>query len=221
MNNNQQTLNDTLSRNERRRKKTKEIIRRAAIETFLKLGFINSTVQDITNCADLGYGTFYKYYKSKQDVIIELATEARDMIKNDYRRPPSTETSLYKRTFSKIEISFRTYFKHRDVIKILLDCNTTDNEINRVWNEIIGETFNGVTKDLTWSKKRGLCKDVDLNTAIIALHGMIQTIGINIVQSNVANQEIDKITHDVCSLFVDAIFVVEDIPAEFLIKTAK
>lgn len=219
--NKQQDSNKALSRNERKKQKTKETVRRAAIGTFLELGFLNTTVQDITERADLGYGTFYQYYKSKHDIIVEVATEARDMIQDDYVPPPYTETSVYKRTLSKLEMVFGTFAKHRDVLNILFACQTTDNELHRVWNEIMDVTLMGIKKDLTWSKKRGLCREVDLKTAIIALNGMVQTIGVYIVQNNLTEQEIDNITKDVGLLLEKSLFIVDHIPQEHLSKTSK
>jgi AcrR family transcriptional regulator len=57
------------SRHERRRQQT----RRQLIETTLKLvlekGYDSITIQDITDRADLGRGTFYIHFKDKADVV--------------------------------------------------------------------------------------------------------------------------------------------------------
>ncbi|GAB6175079.1 hypothetical protein JCM15765_45570 [Paradesulfitobacterium aromaticivorans] len=213
------TDSNLVNRNERRKLKTKENIRKAAIESFLELGYLNSNVQDIMRRADMGYGTFYQYYRSKQDVIVELATEAWEMIKNDYVIPPVTETSLYKRTVSRLELVFRTYSKHRDVIRILMDCHTMDEELHRVWTQLMEEPYTRLKKDLTWSMKRGLCRDVDLNIAIVSVYGMVHAVGNHIIQNNLIEQEIEKIIKDVGLLFEKAVFAVEHIPHYYLIKS--
>lgn len=210
--------NNVPNRNERRKLKTKENVRKAAIETFLEVGYLNTTVQDIMERADLGYGTFYQYYKSKQDVIVELANEAREIIKNDYVLPPGTETSLYKKTLSKLEMVFYTYAKHRDVLKIFLECHHADEELHRAWNQLMEVPFKAIKKDLTWSMNRGLCRQVDLNTAIIALHGMVQAAGVYIVQNNISEQEIDQMTKDLGVLFANAMFIKDECPPETLRK---
>lgn len=204
--------NNGLNRNERRKLKTKDNVRRAALETFLEVGYLSATVQDIMERADMGYGTFYQYYKSKQDVIVELADEAREIIKKEYVFSPEIETSLYERTKSKLEMVFKTYAKHRDVLKILLECQYADEVLHRTWNQLMEAPFKAMKKDLTWSMNQGLCRDVNLNTAIIALHGMVQTMGVYIVQNNLTEEEIDNITKDVALMLTQAIYIKDEAP---------
>ncbi len=211
----------TLTRNERRKIKTKKSICKAALESFIELGYQNTTVQDIMARADLGYGTFYQYYRSKQEVIVELANEAWEMIKNDYVIPPITETSLYKRTVSRLELVFHTYSKHRDVIRILMDCHTMDEELHRVWNQLMEEPYVRLKKDFTWSMKRGLCREVDLDIAVVSLFGMVHAVGNHIVQNNLNDHQIEGIIKDVGVLFYNALFKVENVPPHYLVKKSE
>jgi AcrR family transcriptional regulator len=57
------------TRRERRRAETRERIFRAAMELFAKRGFFNTTVEDITEAADVGKGTFFYYFPSKEHVL--------------------------------------------------------------------------------------------------------------------------------------------------------
>ncbi len=202
------------NRNERRKLKTKENVRNAAIKTFLDVGYLNTTIQDIMERANLGYGTFYQYYKSKQDVIVEFADEAKDLIKKDYIFRCEKETDIYKRVVSRLKTIFDTYSKHKDVLKILLQCHHADEELHRIWNQLMEVPYKALKKDLTWSMNQGICRNVDLNTAIIAINGMIQAIGIYIVQNNVNEKKIEIITKDVGLLFIKAMFTKEEFPLE-------
>ena len=56
-------------RRERKRAQTRERIFRAAIELFGQRGFFNTTVEDITEAADVGKGTFFNYFPSKEQVF--------------------------------------------------------------------------------------------------------------------------------------------------------
>jgi AcrR family transcriptional regulator len=59
-------------RRERRRKETRERIFRAAMQLFAEHGFFNTTVEDITEAADVGKGTFFNYFPSKEHVLTVL-----------------------------------------------------------------------------------------------------------------------------------------------------
>jgi len=56
-------------RRERRRVETREKIFRAALGLFAARGFAAVTVEDITEAADVGKGTFFNYFPSKEHVF--------------------------------------------------------------------------------------------------------------------------------------------------------
>ena len=62
-----------IGRRERRRAETKERIFRAALQLFAEHGFSATTVEDITEAADVGKGTFFNYFRNKEEVLGALA----------------------------------------------------------------------------------------------------------------------------------------------------
>jgi AcrR family transcriptional regulator len=56
-------------RRERRRVETREKIFRAAMRLFAERGFTATTTEQITEAADVGQGTFFNYFPSKQHVL--------------------------------------------------------------------------------------------------------------------------------------------------------
>ena len=56
-------------RRERRKRETRERIFRAALSLFAERGFFATTVEDITEAADVGKGTFFSYFPSKEHVF--------------------------------------------------------------------------------------------------------------------------------------------------------
>ena len=56
-------------RRERRRVETCERLFRVALGLFARHGFQATTVEDITEAADVGKGTFFNYYPSKEHVL--------------------------------------------------------------------------------------------------------------------------------------------------------
>jgi AcrR family transcriptional regulator len=51
----------------------RERLFRAAMELFARKGFTETTVEDITNAADLGKGTFFNYFPSKEHILLAFA----------------------------------------------------------------------------------------------------------------------------------------------------
>jgi AcrR family transcriptional regulator len=53
------------------REKNKEVeIIKAGSMVFCKKGFSNASIQEIADCADIGKGTIYEYFKSKEELFI-------------------------------------------------------------------------------------------------------------------------------------------------------
>ena len=58
------------SRRERRSAEIRERLFRAALDQFAKNGLQETTVEDITEAADVGKGTFFNYFPSKEHILI-------------------------------------------------------------------------------------------------------------------------------------------------------
>lgn len=58
-----------LTRHQRHRLRTRNQLIQAAVELVLEKGYESVTIQDITDRADLGRGTFYVHFKDKEDVL--------------------------------------------------------------------------------------------------------------------------------------------------------
>jgi len=59
-----------LSRRERRSAELRERLFRAALRLFASKGFAETTVEDITEAADVGKGTFFNYFPSKEHILM-------------------------------------------------------------------------------------------------------------------------------------------------------
>lgn len=60
------------TRTQKRQKETRERIFRVAMELFIKNGFENTTVSEITEAADIGKGTFFTYFPTKEAIFRQL-----------------------------------------------------------------------------------------------------------------------------------------------------
>lgn len=63
------------SRRERRRAEIRERLFRAALGLFAERGYLETTVEDITEAADVGKGTFFNYFPTKEHVLATFGAE--------------------------------------------------------------------------------------------------------------------------------------------------
>ncbi len=62
-----------MGRRQRRAAETRVRLFRCALQLFAERGFPNVTVEDITEAADVGKGTFFNYFESKDHVLGVMA----------------------------------------------------------------------------------------------------------------------------------------------------
>lgn len=70
-----QTGNPRSNRRERRRAETRERLFRAALDLFARRGFLETKVEDITEAADVGKGTFFNYFPTKEHVLATFGAQ--------------------------------------------------------------------------------------------------------------------------------------------------
>src|SRR5262245_25929132 len=63
-------LSPSASRRERRSAELRERLFRSALELFASKGYVETTVEDITEAADVGKGTFFNYFPSKEHILM-------------------------------------------------------------------------------------------------------------------------------------------------------
>jgi len=66
-------LPEGADRRSRRSAETRERLFLAAMGLFAEKGFAETTVEDITNAADVGKGTFFNYFPSKEHLLIAFS----------------------------------------------------------------------------------------------------------------------------------------------------
>ena len=63
---------EAMGRRERKKMLSRQAILKAAQQQFATRGYKETSVADIMNAADLGIGTFYNYFESKEEVLMCL-----------------------------------------------------------------------------------------------------------------------------------------------------
>ena len=93
-----------MSRRERRAAETRLRLFRCALQLFAQRGFPNVTVEDITQAADVGKGTFFNYFESKEHVLGVMAEiqlgkvrEAASLVDHDKQTIHSAIHHLFHR----------------------------------------------------------------------------------------------------------------------------
>jgi AcrR family transcriptional regulator len=82
------------NRRERHRAQTRDRLYRAALDLFAERGFLETTVEDITESADVGKGTFFNYFPTKEHILAEFGGERMAAVERALETARSTEGSV-------------------------------------------------------------------------------------------------------------------------------
>ena len=82
------------NRRERRRAQTRDRLYRAALRLFAERGFLETTVEDITESADVGKGTFFNYFPTKEYILAEFGGERTAAVERALHKVRTTTGSV-------------------------------------------------------------------------------------------------------------------------------
>jgi AcrR family transcriptional regulator len=127
-----------MNRHEKRKLRTRNKLKEAALELLLSEGYEKLSVQEITDRADLGRGTFYVHFDNKSDVvwsIVKDGIEAEDRAAHlDFSEsmPPQAEFYGYVRMF-------RHAAQNRDLYLVMLGARGSSTLTGRVQDYLARE----------------------------------------------------------------------------------
>jgi AcrR family transcriptional regulator len=121
--------NPALDRRQRRSAELRERLFRAALTLFATKGFAATTVEDITNAADVGKGTFFNYFPSKDHILIAFSdlqiSKLTDAV-NAVRESREPMTAFMKGLSVKLSAEPG---RSPDVVRALLQANLSSDAV--------------------------------------------------------------------------------------------
>jgi AcrR family transcriptional regulator len=81
-------------RRERKKLRTRDALRQAAVRLFEERGFEQTTVEDITEAADVAPRTFFLHFATKEDVLLGQPDERLSHIQRALAEQPATDDPL-------------------------------------------------------------------------------------------------------------------------------
>ena len=105
------------SRHERRRLQTRQLLIETTLKLILEKGYDTISIQDITDRADLGRGTFYIHFKDKEEVVW---TAFKDLFRELEQEAHSTlDPNLPQVEYYGLLNIFRHADKNRDLYRVM------------------------------------------------------------------------------------------------------
>jgi AcrR family transcriptional regulator len=127
------------SRHDRRRARTRDALLRAAKHLLATKGFHATKIADIAAAADVGTGTFYLHFPTKEALFTDLVRETAIEAKEEIDRAKAGYADRRDKAHVATETFFRFADSHRDVFKILFGHSAQFDTLLRELHELFIE----------------------------------------------------------------------------------
>jgi AcrR family transcriptional regulator len=162
------------NRRERQSLERRERLFRSALDLFARKGFAETTVEDITNAADLGKGTFFNYFPSKEHILLAFSEMQLAKLKAAFEEMRSANVSVPVFMRSLGARMTQEPIRNPAIIRILLQAFLTDSPVRESVLNLQNRVIAIHTEMIRIGQSRGEIRN-DLPPEVIA-HVFRQTI---------------------------------------------
>ncbi len=146
---------------EKRREMKREKIKSVAQKLFLQKGFDNVSVEEITKQAGISKGSFYTYFKSKDELLKEIALGSIDALKEELIKNAKKLKDPVRsiKTFLETNVHLSEMYIS-GILVTLRELNfiqIKDDKLSALINEKIKDTLRDFIKSL-----KGSCSEEDV-----------------------------------------------------------
>jgi AcrR family transcriptional regulator len=123
-------------RRSRRSAELRERIFRAALELFAQKSFAETTVEDITTAADVGKGTFFNYFPSKDHILLAFGEMQLQRLREAVDEARSTNLPVRQFQRSLTTLMTKEPIRNPDVIRALLLAFLSNPEVRQAMMDV-------------------------------------------------------------------------------------
>lgn len=113
-------MHEETSRRERKKEETRYRIFHAAIDLFRERGFEQTTVDDITEKADVAKGTFFNYFPRKEAVLNYLSEERLSAIEESFAGLSAQDRDAREKLIEVYEMAAAAYEEDQELARFVL-----------------------------------------------------------------------------------------------------
>ncbi|RJP29889.1 MAG: TetR/AcrR family transcriptional regulator [Actinobacteria bacterium] len=152
---------------------TRAALLRAARRVFAWKGVTNSRVSDIVSAAGVSHGTFYVYFKNKEDILYEVVRPVLDELYeavsgswDERDLPGSVEHTI--RTF------LDAFSRNADIMPIMLYGEPRNMLVGKLYYDASRRFQRRIRKNLAKAAEANQIKDINIDITAFALGCMVE-----------------------------------------------
>lgn len=158
------------------KKDKKEKILKAGMEIIGEKGYSAATIDEITEKAGVGKGTFYLYFKDKADLFYSIIEEEFDNLIKETIKAVEEIDDFFEKIRKGIEMYLSLHQKHYLFFKILIQekpfCK--GRSFHHFWADFFSR-WSIIKEGISQGIKEGKIKDMDPDDIIYSLLGILHS----------------------------------------------
>jgi TetR/AcrR family transcriptional regulator, cholesterol catabolism regulator len=167
-----------LSRRERKKEETRTRIFRAAIRLFRDRGFESTTVDEITERADVAKGTFFNYFPRKESVLAYLSELRLDEAMESASAILESTQSARQKLLELMTTAVEVYESDRELsrfvmVNLIQRAFGPEEEVSQRWQKLVvrfiehGQATGELRRDLDPERAALVLRSVSLSTVFM------------------------------------------------------
>lgn len=172
-----------------RGRKTRDALLDAARTVFETVGFPDTRVEQITQEANVAYGTFYRYFESKEHIFRELSTRLFEDVHR--REPTDPDLSPAARLVAANRSYYKAYRRNARLMAIVEQVATINDEFRELRHEHRSQLIERTSRAIARWQQEGLVRQsLDPVLAARAMSAMVDhTLYLWLIQGEAADEE--------------------------------
>ena len=169
----------------------RSLIIAAGINVFLEKGISNTTVRDIIRKTSLASGTFYNYFKSKEEVLIAALDDVAILIGQELRDQRSKARNLEEFVSFQVRPFFEFAQDHSDIFMIL-NSNLNDVQSFNIETPMMSLELEYLKEDVIKAIKKGILPDVDVDYFCAIMRHVTEGVALSFITNKNSNKNINE-----------------------------
>jgi len=193
----------------------------AAREVFEERGYQAATVAAVTERAATAHGTFYLYFKNKDDAFTQVISGVIDEL---FRESGAAWSADPKHgVHSAIRGFLEVFASHEGLWRALLEAMLGNSELEQPWLRLRRQFIERISRTIATSQQAGWVRPIDPELTAIALGAMVEWYAFTYLVLDPPSSRPADLTASIdvlADLWVHAIYVQPDDPGYSDIDTA-
>ena len=165
-------MTERITKRQQRAAATADQLLAAAREVFETTGYQAATVGAITKAANTAHGTFYLYFKNKEDAFAKVMAS---VVSEMFEQAGAPWTDDPRETLARATRGFLAVFQaHRGLWRCLMEGMHQSKAIEEMWLELRRPFIQRIARNLERSVADGLARPMNTEVAAHALAAMAE-----------------------------------------------